>query len=163
MPGLSDTCHDPSLTLWENLNEQAAIIIQIETLEGINNLDAILTECGDQIDAVWLGSLDARASMSLPGMMGAEPEWLEAVAKYEATLKKHNMPMSGFAIGPPEVTVKMAAGKSFIVTGADFLSILNGAATDLAEKRQWPARDHSKANTEWKRAHVNGAGMDLKN
>jgi 4-hydroxy-2-oxoheptanedioate aldolase len=44
---------DASLSLWENLNNQAAIIIQIETLEAINNLDAILTECGKNIDAIW--------------------------------------------------------------------------------------------------------------
>src|SRR5271168_4206164 len=66
MPGLSDIPHDPSKTIWENLNEQAAIIIQIESLEGINNLDAILTEVGNHIDAVWIGSLDARVSMGLP-------------------------------------------------------------------------------------------------
>src|SRR5271155_921672 len=33
MPGLSDTPLDPSRSIWENLNDQAAIIIQIESLE----------------------------------------------------------------------------------------------------------------------------------
>ena len=34
LPGLSDTRIDPSRSLWENLNDQAAIIMQIESEEG---------------------------------------------------------------------------------------------------------------------------------
>jgi 4-hydroxy-2-oxoheptanedioate aldolase len=65
MHGLSDIPHDTSRTIWENLSDQAAIIVQIESLEGINNLNAILTEVSDQIGAVWIGSLDARISIGL--------------------------------------------------------------------------------------------------
>lgn len=32
------------------------------------------------------------------GLGGNEPEWLEAVALYESTLAKHDMPASGLAI-----------------------------------------------------------------
>lgn len=88
--GISDTPIDSSKSIWENVNNQAAVIIQIETLQAIHNLDAILTECGEHIDSVWLGSLDARISMGLPGMGGSEKEWTDAVALYESTLAKHN-------------------------------------------------------------------------
>lgn len=77
-------------------------MIQIETLEGINNLDAMLTEVPD-IDIVWLGSLDCRISMNLAanqGMGGSEPEWIEAEAKFEEILKKHDKPRGGFGFGP---------------------------------------------------------------
>lgn len=69
--------------VWMNLNDQAVIMIQTETLEGINNLDAILTEVPD-IDVVWLGSwfgsLDCRINMNLPANFGqgGEPKWLAA-------------------------------------------------------------------------------------
>jgi 4-hydroxy-2-oxoheptanedioate aldolase len=77
---------ESSLSLWENLNNQAAVIIQVETVEAINNLDDILTECGKDIDAVWLGSLDIRVSMGLPDPFAAhpggnEPEWVAAIEK----------------------------------------------------------------------------------
>lgn len=49
--GVSDGLAYPDLTLWESINEQAAVIIQLESQEAVRNLDAILTECGDDIDA----------------------------------------------------------------------------------------------------------------
>ena len=100
IPGLTDICHDDTLNLHSNLNAAAAVMLQIESLEGIRNLDRILTEV-QEIDAVWLGSLDARVSMNLPGNMGQgeESEWLEAVALYEETMNRHpEVARGGFAI-----------------------------------------------------------------
>ena len=146
MPGLSDTPLDPSLTLHQNVNRQAAVAIQIESYEGIKNLDAILTEVGEHIDSVWIGSLDARISMDLAsgGLLGEEPEWLEAVALYESTLAKHNKPASGLALGTPEMKTAMARGKSCMVTGADYIAIL-GQCAELGDmKQRFPAMDYSK-------------------
>jgi 4-hydroxy-2-oxoheptanedioate aldolase len=136
MPGLSDTPLDPSKTIHECVNDQAAIMIQIETLEGIKNLDAILTECGEYIDSVWLGSLDARVSMGLSGMGGAEPEWLEAVALFESTLSKHNQAVSGFSLGTPEAKAMLSKGKSFLMVAADFYSIVGNGLQDLDSSRK---------------------------
>lgn len=137
IPGVTDM---PMLgnDLHKSVNDQAAIMIQIETLEGINNLDAILTECPD-VDIVWLGSLDCRVSMNLAANMGStlppllipswrqlpwwklltdnvllvggdEPEWIEAEKKFEETLKKHNKPRGGFGFGP---AVKQKADQGY--------------------------------------------------
>ncbi|KAL9113135.1 MAG: hypothetical protein Q9227_002747 [Pyrenula ochraceoflavens] len=129
IPGLTDQAIDDKMVggIHENLNHQAAIMIQIESLEGIRNLDAILTEVPD-IDAVWLGTLDAKVSMNLPsngGMGGNEPEWVEAVELYEKTMAKHDKPKAGFAMGPPEMMRMMGKGKSFVVTCADVLSFMS--------------------------------------
>jgi 4-hydroxy-2-oxoheptanedioate aldolase len=148
MPGLSDTPLDPSRSVWENLNDQAAIIIQIESLEGINNLDAILTEVGDQIDAVWIGSLDARVSMGLGFSFfeqPSEPEWLAAMDKYNAVLKKHDKPNSGFGLGPPEVVAKVAETKCIVFIHGDVFAIL-GCMGELAEAKKWPIRNFSAIN-----------------
>jgi len=148
MPGLSDIPIDPSRSVWENLNDQAAIIIQIESMEGINNLDAILTEVGDQIDAVWIGSLDARISMGLNFSLFEEqnePEWLEALDKYYATLKKHDKPSSGFGLGPAEVVAKVAESKCIVFIHGDIFAIL-GCIGELAEAKKWPARNFSAIN-----------------
>lgn len=125
IPGLTDTRIDPSKDIWKNLNDQAAIMIQIETLEGIENLDEILTKCPD-IDAVWLGTLDARISMNIDVFSFADPptpEWAEATKLYEETLKKHNKPGAGFALGPPEVMRMMGGGKAMCVVAGDVMGL----------------------------------------
>jgi 4-hydroxy-2-oxoheptanedioate aldolase len=143
LPGISDLGIDPSLSLHENVNKQAAIIIQIESLEGIKNLDAILTEAGEHIDSVWLGSLDARVSMGLSGFVGQEPEWLEALAVYESALAKYNKPASGLALGSTEMKASMSRGKSFMVVSADMHSLVGQGLQDLGHFRQnWPKQNY---------------------
>ncbi len=125
VPGMTDMSADRTRDVWQNLNDQAAIMVQIESLEGINNLDAILTEVPD-IDVVWLGSLDCRVSMGLPAAFGqgTEPEWLAAVAKFDATVKKHNKPRAGFCLGGGEELAKMAKDNVILVHAADVLKLL---------------------------------------
>ncbi|TEY39422.1 hypothetical protein BOTCAL_0457g00010 [Botryotinia calthae] len=141
--GISDTPIDSSKSIWENVNNQAAVIIQIETLEAIHNLDAILTECGEHIDSVWLGSLDARISMGLPGMGGAEKEWTDAVALYESTLAKHNKPSSGLAMGfNVDDKIAMARGKSLVVSGSDIFPLMMQATEAKQMHAGLKAHDH---------------------
>ncbi|KAK3937950.1 Pyruvate/Phosphoenolpyruvate kinase-like domain-containing protein [Diplogelasinospora grovesii] len=136
VPGLTDMAYDGKRDVWQNLNDQAAVMIQIESLEGINNLDAILTECPD-IDLVWLGSLDCRISMNLPangGMGGTEPEWLAAVAKFEATLKKHNKPRGGFSFAQGDALRAASEGYAFMLIAAD-VAKLGEMGQQLADAR----------------------------
>jgi 4-hydroxy-2-oxoheptanedioate aldolase len=136
LPGISDTPIKPELTLWQNLNEQAAIIIQIESKQAVDNLDDILTECGEHIDAVWLGTLDCRVSMGLPGFWGEEPEFLAVLDTVNKTLRKHDMPYAGAAMGPPEAVKAMGAGKAFTAIQGDVFSIIGAAAESLTQARE---------------------------
>ncbi|KAK3938473.1 Pyruvate/Phosphoenolpyruvate kinase-like domain-containing protein [Diplogelasinospora grovesii] len=119
--GLTDTAAEPERGVWESLNEQGALMIQIETVEGIRNLDAILTEVPD-IDAVWLGALDCRVSMGLPaghGIRGSEPQWLEAAEMFHATVRKHNKPYAGFSFATGDELRKLTANMSMCMVTAD--------------------------------------------
>ncbi|KAL6879177.1 Phosphoenolpyruvate/pyruvate domain-containing protein [Trichoderma novae-zelandiae] len=121
LPGLSATPLNPQRDIWGNWNDQAAVVIQIESLQGIENLDAILTEV-PEIDAVWLGMLDARISMNMPSGFGVacdEPEWLAAVEKLKAALKKHNKPYAGFALSTGDGLRKDAEGMAMCVITSD--------------------------------------------
>ena len=86
-PRLSDTLHDPCITLWESFNRPPAIIIQLESAQGVRKLEAILTECGHQIDPCFIGTLDVRASMGFGGPWGDEPEFLDTVQLFYSVIR----------------------------------------------------------------------------
>jgi 4-hydroxy-2-oxoheptanedioate aldolase len=147
LPGLSNLPLNPKRTVWQNLNDTAGIMIQVETVNAINNLDAILTECGHAIDCVWLGSLDCRISMGLTDAFGPEPEWLEVDAKCRATLAKHDMPYAGFAIGTPEQMAALGQGKCVVFTGMDLFAILGAGLGQLQVGRElFPTKNYSVEN-----------------
>ncbi|KAM0344839.1 hypothetical protein ACHAPU_007221 [Fusarium lateritium] len=137
IPGVTDQKLDQKQTLHENLNRQAAVLIQIESEEGINNLDDILTQVSD-IDAVWLGAMDLRVSMGFEGMWGDEPEFLNAVGKYNNTLAKHNMPGSGIVQGPPEVMTRLSKGRAFMIVASDVQAIMGQKQTFLEARSLLP-------------------------
>ncbi|RFU79368.1 aldolase citrate lyase family [Trichoderma arundinaceum] len=152
-PGVTDMPFQAGRDIFEALNDQAAIMIQIESLAGINNLDAILTEVPD-IDMVWLGSLDARVEMNLPsnmGMGGDEPEWLEARQKFFDVLDKHDKPYGGFAFPTPpfgsaESFKKAAERMSFIIAAADTMALAGmGELLKVSREIVAPAEE-KKAN-----------------
>ena len=77
------------------------------------------------------------------GLGGNEPEWLEAVALYESTLAKHNMPASGLAMGTPETKEMMGRGKSFVVVAADTYAIMGAGLSELGYFREnFPRKNH---------------------
>jgi 4-hydroxy-2-oxoheptanedioate aldolase len=135
----------------ENLNSQAAVIIQVETVKAINNLDNNLTECGKDIDAVWLGSLDVRVSMGLPDPFAAHPggngpEWLAAIEKYEAVLQKHGMPSAGMAlaVAGEGAIAKSGKGKAFLVPAIDAVDLIVGTSKVLRQVRDMFALQHDE-------------------
>jgi len=141
--GISDKRIDQNETFFENLNRQAGIIIQVESADAINNLDAILTECGHAIDSVWIGTLDLRVSIGLEGLTGDEPDFVALHDKYISTLKKHNMPASGLCLGTPENKRKIAKGKSFLVTGSDMYAVYGQMGELAFAKQNFPKYDYS--------------------
>ena len=112
-------------------------MIQIETLEAIDNLDDILTAVPD-IDIVWLGTLDVRVSMGLASMAGPEPEFQQAAAKFLSVLKKHNKPKGGIALGPPDVMKEIAKDSSVIFTAVDVMGLMGLAENLPAVKKLFP-------------------------
>jgi 4-hydroxy-2-oxoheptanedioate aldolase len=146
MPGYSAVTANPNLSLTQSVNEQAALFIQTESILGVDNLDAILTEVGQHIDGVWLGTLDLRASMGLDGPYGGEPEFIAAVEKWTNTAKKHNKPIMGFVLGPPEVQAQQAVGKSFLLTGFDFATLMTAAGPLAYVRENFPATNWSAIN-----------------
>jgi 4-hydroxy-2-oxoheptanedioate aldolase len=140
MAGLGDTPIDPSKTLWQNFNDQAALVIQIESQTGLDNLDAILTECGQHIDGVWLGLMDFRASLGLDGMWGSEPEYVEGVKRYEEILRKHDKPNTGVCL----TDFSKGGNKAFVVVGGDGFTFSGEKAMLATARKNLPRLQYVK-------------------
>ena len=140
IPGVSAIPSDPSKTIHENVNHQAAIMIQIETAEAIDNLDAILTEV-PEIDVVWPGILDISVSMGLdaPWVGEPNPEFVQAMAKFESTLKKHGKPRGGQALGGPEAMGEQGKNNSISFVAVDVLALAGLAELIPAARKVFPA------------------------
>lgn len=144
LPGSNaDMTLDPSRTLWQNLNDQAALIIQTESELGVRNLDAILSAVGDDVDAVFLGVLDLRISMGLDGIWGSEPEFLAVVRIFEETLHKHNKPFAGPTL---DGNWQRGANKTMTIVTGDFIALLSQRAALSGARGNLPA---SKKNETW--------------
>jgi len=75
-----------------------------------------------------------------------EEEWVDAVALYESTLRKYDMPASGLAIGDKATVEAVSRGKSFIVASSDMYSLMGQGLTALGNMRQnIPAMNYSEA------------------
>ncbi|KAF6809175.1 aldolase citrate lyase family protein [Colletotrichum sojae] len=145
IPFCTDTPYDPNRDIHKCVNDQAAIMIQIESAEGVRNLDAILTEVPD-IDVVWFGTLDARVSMNLPANVGGpqnEPEWVEISKLFFETIDKHDKPYAGFSFfsppfGSTEKFQEAAKRMSMISMSADVFHLMM-MGQDLQQGRQLAA------------------------
>ncbi|KAL3258415.1 hypothetical protein ABHI18_006092 [Aspergillus niger] len=124
--GLTDVPLDKDHPLWENFNRQLGFMIQVESLEEV-----------PEIDAFWLGTIDARVSMGLPGghgIVGTESEWLEAVELFHKTMCKHDKPYSGFCLAKGDAFLKKKSYKSMCIVAGDTLK-LSEMMGHLAERR----------------------------
>ena len=79
--GLTHDDYQPGdlCTALAHANANVLLIAQIETVEALNNIDAIAATPG--IDGLWLGQFDLTASMGLPGQF-THPEFLLAVEAF---------------------------------------------------------------------------------
>ncbi|KAG8866975.1 hypothetical protein FRB98_004429 [Tulasnella sp. 332] len=119
------------LNMWST---NAAIIMQIESGEGAKNAERIC--CVEGVDAIMIGTGDLRLSMRLPfGFDGPEPEFQEAVKNIEEAAARHNLPLAGFALGPPAVKAKLKKGYKLLMVSNDMTSLTAGQSANLAAAR----------------------------
>ncbi|KXX75054.1 2-keto-3-deoxy-L-rhamnonate aldolase [Madurella mycetomatis] len=126
----------------------------IESLERINDLDAILTEV-PEIDVAWLGSLNCCVSMNLPVNCGygTEPDWQAAVQTFNAAVKKHKKPAASFCIADNNGLSKAAEDNVILVHAIEFMKSLK-MAPQLAiaqEAVAFKTKLSYKTTTMWRR------------
>jgi 2-keto-3-deoxy-L-rhamnonate aldolase RhmA len=93
-------------------NQRAILFCQIETVEGVENADAIAAT--DGVDCLWIGQFDLSVSLGVPGEYD-HPQFTSAIAAVVAAGRKH-----GKALG--RVVPDVATGVDYYRQGFDFIS-----------------------------------------
>lgn len=114
-------------------NERVALIIQIEHIDAVKNLDAILQVPG--IDGVQIGPYDLSGSLNRLGQVTSE-----AVQTALRTIKEKcrtaSMPVSMFTLEPAAAQKEIADGCKFMLVGTDAVFMTNAANDALNLVRQ---------------------------
>ena len=108
--------------------QQLCVLVQVETVQGMENLPAIAAV--DGVDGVFFGPADLSASMGLLGQPGA-PSVREAIRHGIRSVRSAGKAAGVLAPDPAIAADYLEAGATFVAVGTD-TGLLSRAAADLA-------------------------------
>jgi 2-keto-3-deoxy-L-rhamnonate aldolase RhmA len=103
------------------LEDNSVIIAQIEHIDGVRNLDAILATPG--VAGFLVGQYDLSGSLGIPGQF-THPKMVEALAEIRRVAAKHPKIAAGYHVVLPQpqlVADKVAEGYRFIAYSTDMI------------------------------------------
>ena len=114
-------------------NDELLVILQVETPQAIENLDAIGKVPG--VDALFIGPMDLSTSM---GHLGnpAHPEVQAAIATVEAKAKALGMPLGTISAGWEQAKMLYDRGYQLITLLSDVILLSKASAEALAKFRE---------------------------
>ncbi len=125
-------------------NDEIACIVMIETKEGIEKLEEIVTTPG--LGGVYIGPSDLALALGLPPAGDTDNELhLATVARIVETCKKHKVPVGIHTGGLVWTQKRLEAGFNFVTLGSDAGFMMSAAAQDLAAAKG--TREKQRENT----------------
>jgi 2-keto-3-deoxy-L-rhamnonate aldolase RhmA len=104
-------------------NDDIPVIIQVETVKGLENLDAIVSVPG--VDVIWVGHYDLSVSMGIAGQFD-HPRMMQAMDDVVMACKRHGV-APGFLPPTPESAAHwIGKGYRMISLGSDIGVFLDG-------------------------------------
>lgn len=110
-------------------NEDVAIILQVEHIDAVNDIDAILRTPG--ISSLFVGPFDLSGSMGLLGEV-EHTDVQEAIARVVSAGIAAGMPLGLFVANPAAAPAAMRQGFRMIALGTDSSYLLTAAQAALA-------------------------------
>jgi 4-hydroxy-2-oxoheptanedioate aldolase len=114
----------------EVANDEIIVMVQIESAQGLQNLDEILSVPG--IDVAFVGPNDLHASLGLnPSIYSAESAFLDALERIKASAKRHHIAsgiMSSDGVAAAEC---VRQGFQVVTVITDITSMISGATQNL--------------------------------
>jgi len=106
-------------------SDELCLVVQIETVEGMKNLEAIART--DGVDAIFVGPADLSASMGFPGEPN-HPEVLAAIKDIIMRMRANNIPAGLMCLDPVAAKGYLEMGASFVAVGVDLVLLANAVS-----------------------------------
>jgi len=124
----------PIPTYQQTANEDVLCIPMIETVEALENLEAILAVPG--IDAVYIGPTDMCFSLGIPPRVDQDdPRLLQAFQRVVDAAAKRNIPACMHCLEPAYAKLMMAMGFKLVTVGWDSIFLANAARAAVVATR----------------------------
>ncbi len=104
-------------------NEQICLFVQIESVEGVKNIDAIAAT--DGVDGIFVGPADLSADMGFVGDMGA-PDVLAAIDHVYARTKAAGKCVGTVSFDPSDYQTQTDKGVTFLGLGGEAIVLSQG-------------------------------------
>ncbi len=105
--------------------EELCLIVQVETFDALEQLEAIATT--DGVDGVFIGPADLSASMGLRGQMN-HPDVVAAIEEAFDSLNRLNVPAGIMALNPDDAKRYIAMGSIVTAVGVDLVLLADSVA-----------------------------------
>ncbi|MBI5668332.1 MAG: 4-hydroxy-2-oxovalerate aldolase [Chloroflexi bacterium] len=116
--------------LVQHANRETFLIVQIETPDGLANVDAIAAV--DGVDGLYIGPFDLSIRMEhLPAEQRVPFE--DTVARVAAACRAHGKAWGSFALTADDIRFQYNRGAQLLCLGADYLLLRRGLAQSRAE------------------------------
>jgi 4-hydroxy-2-oxoheptanedioate aldolase len=118
----------------QEANDEIACIAMIETRDGIENLEEIVTTPG--LGGVYVGPADLAYALGLPPQGDTDnPLHMETVARILAVCQQHKLPAGIHTTSLAYTRRRLAMGFNFVTLGSDAGFMMQAASADLAAAR----------------------------
>jgi 4-hydroxy-2-oxoheptanedioate aldolase len=116
-------------------DNEILVIIQIESVQALQNLDEILSVPG--IDVAFIGPNDLHAQLGLPpSSEGAEPAFMEALERVKAAARKHSVALGIFSSDGEAAVERVRQGFQMVTVTTDISSMIAAATENLRRARE---------------------------
>jgi 4-hydroxy-2-oxoheptanedioate aldolase len=112
----------------DEADAQVCLIVQIETAEGVRNIDAITAVEG--VDGIFIGPADLSASLGYRGQAN-HPDMIATISETMKRVRGKGKPVGTLAMDKVSLERAENSGCTFIAVGTD-VSLLSKASEDLA-------------------------------
>ncbi|MGD9831737.1 MAG: HpcH/HpaI aldolase/citrate lyase family protein [Piscinibacter sp.] len=119
-------------------NRQMGVIVQLETAQAIERIDAIADV--DGVDGLFIGPADLSASMGYVGQL-THPAVMDRMAHAVLRCKAIGKPVGTIGGDPESVAQYRAAGFDYVAVGSDLGLFMQGARSAIAALRT-PSGEH---------------------